>query len=46
MDTLGLARAHGEKDVIAFYTRLLLGTEPAPAWRARLVAGAGAALYA
>jgi uncharacterized protein (DUF1800 family) len=38
MDALALARRHGEKDVIAFYTRLLLGTEPAPAWRARLTA--------
>ena len=39
MDALALAQRHGEKDVIAFYTRLLLGTEPAPAWRARLRAG-------
>jgi hypothetical protein len=36
MDALGLARRHGEKDVLAFYNRLLLGVEPAPAWRARL----------
>jgi len=41
MDALALARRHGEKDGIAFYTRLLLGTEPAPAWRARLTAGIG-----
>jgi uncharacterized protein (DUF1800 family) len=41
MDALALARRHGEKDVVAFYTRLLLGREPAPAWRARLAAGAG-----
>jgi hypothetical protein len=41
-DVLALARRHGEKDVVAFGTRLLLGTEPAPAWRARLAAGAGA----
>jgi uncharacterized protein (DUF1800 family) len=38
MDALALPRRHGERDVIAFYTRLLLGTEPAPAWRARLTA--------
>jgi uncharacterized protein (DUF1800 family) len=42
MDALALARRHGEQDVIAFYTRLLLGTEPAPTWRARLAAGVGA----
>jgi uncharacterized protein (DUF1800 family) len=40
MDTLALARRHGEKDVVAFATRLLLGAEPAPAWRARLAAAA------
>ncbi len=39
MDALGLARTHGEKDIIAFCTRLLLGTEPTPTWRARLAAG-------
>jgi hypothetical protein len=39
MDALDLARRHGEKDISAFYTRLLLGTEPAPAWRSRLAAG-------
>jgi uncharacterized protein (DUF1800 family) len=39
MDALALPRRHGEKDVVAFYTLLLLGTEPAPAWRARLAAG-------
>ncbi len=39
MDVLALARRHGEGDVIAFATRLLLGAEPAPAWRARLAAG-------
>jgi uncharacterized protein (DUF1800 family) len=38
MDALALARRSGEKDVVAFYTRLLLGTEPAAAWRARLTA--------
>ena len=36
-----LARRHGEKDVVAFCTRLLLGVEPAAEWRARLLAGAG-----
>ena len=39
MDALALAGRHGEKDGIAFYTRLLLGTQSAPAWRARLAAG-------
>jgi uncharacterized protein (DUF1800 family) len=39
MDALALARRHGENDVIAFYTRLLLGTEPTPAWGQRLAAG-------
>src|SRR5439155_6057186 len=29
MNALALARRHGEKDIIAFYTRLLLGIEPA-----------------
>jgi uncharacterized protein (DUF1800 family) len=42
MDALALARRHGEKDVVAFTTRLLLGTEPTPAWRARLSAGVDA----
>jgi uncharacterized protein (DUF1800 family) len=41
MDALALARHHGETDVAAFYTRLLLGTEPAPAWCARLTAAVG-----
>jgi uncharacterized protein (DUF1800 family) len=40
MDALALARRHDEKDVVAFATRLLLGTEPAPAWRVRLAAAA------
>jgi len=39
MDALGLARRHGERDVVAFYTRSLLGAEPTPAWRSRLTAG-------
>src|SRR5262249_43961773 len=39
MDALALAGRHGEKDVVAFYTRLLLGTEPTTAWRGRLAAG-------
>jgi uncharacterized protein (DUF1800 family) len=42
MDALALGRRHGEADVVAFATRLLLGTEPTPAWRARLAAGADA----
>jgi hypothetical protein len=42
MDALALAGRHGEKDLVAFYTRLLLGAEPAPAWRSRLAAGADA----
>jgi uncharacterized protein (DUF1800 family) len=39
MDALALTRLHGENDVVAFYTRLLLGTEPAPSWRDRMEAG-------
>jgi uncharacterized protein (DUF1800 family) len=39
MDVLALGGRYGEKDATAFYTRLLLGTEPSPAWRARLAAG-------
>jgi uncharacterized protein (DUF1800 family) len=39
MDARALAGRHGEKDVGAFYSRLLLGTEPARQWRARLAAG-------
>jgi uncharacterized protein (DUF1800 family) len=39
MDVLALARRHGEDDVVAFATRLLLGIQPAPAWRDRLAAG-------
>src|SRR5262249_52946581 len=38
MDALALARRHGERDVIALYTRLLLGTEPTASWRRRLTA--------
>jgi hypothetical protein len=37
-DALALARRHGEKDVVTFATRLLLGADSAPAWRARLTA--------
>jgi hypothetical protein len=44
MDALGLARRHGEKDIVAFYTRLLLGTEPTPAWRQQLAAAVDPAL--
>jgi uncharacterized protein (DUF1800 family) len=43
MDALGLARRHGQgagrEEVVAFYTRLLLGVEPTAAWRARLAEG-------
>jgi uncharacterized protein (DUF1800 family) len=42
MDALKLAQRSGEKDVVTFYTRLLLGTEPAPSWRSRLSAGVNA----
>jgi len=45
MDALGLARRHGQgagrDDVVAFYTRLLLGVEPTPDWRARLAEALG-----
>jgi uncharacterized protein (DUF1800 family) len=41
LDALGLARRYGEKDVVAFYTQLLLGTEPRPEWRARVTAAVG-----
>jgi uncharacterized protein (DUF1800 family) len=38
MDARGLPRRHGEDDVVALYTRLLLGADPTPTWRARLTA--------
>jgi uncharacterized protein (DUF1800 family) len=38
MDALDLVRRFGDADVMAFYTRLLLGAEPTPAWRERLTA--------
>ena len=38
VDALALCRLRGENDVIAFYTRLLLGTEPRPTWRDRMAA--------
>jgi hypothetical protein len=38
MDALALAKHHGEPDVIAFYTRLVLGIEPTPEWHDRLIA--------
>src|SRR4051812_5504900 len=45
MDAAGLARRHGHgKDfdsAIAFYTKLLLGVGPTPAWRDRLAAALG-----
>jgi hypothetical protein len=40
MDALALARRHGEKDIVSFATRLLLGADPSLAWRARLARGA------
>jgi uncharacterized protein (DUF1800 family) len=42
MNALSLAARYGEKEAMTFYSRLLLGTEPMPAWRARLAAGVGA----
>jgi uncharacterized protein (DUF1800 family) len=43
LDALGLARRHGagteRNDLLAFYTRLLLGREPSPARRERVLAG-------
>ncbi len=44
MDALALAKRHGEEDVLAFYTRLLLGTEPTTAWRDRLTTALDAKL--
>jgi uncharacterized protein (DUF1800 family) len=41
VDPRARAGRHGERDVVAFYTRLLLGAEPTPAWRDRLAAGLG-----
>jgi hypothetical protein len=42
LDALGLARRHRQgrdrESVIGFFSRLLLGREPAPAWRDRLMA--------
>jgi uncharacterized protein (DUF1800 family) len=38
MDARALAKNHGEVDVIAFYTRLLFGVEPAAEWRQRITA--------
>jgi uncharacterized protein (DUF1800 family) len=44
MDALALARRHGHDGLdgaLAFYTKLLLGTEPNAAWRARLMGALG-----
>ena len=45
LDALGLARRHGQgtglDEVLAFYTKLMLGIEPTPDWRARLVRALG-----
>jgi uncharacterized protein (DUF1800 family) len=38
MDAVALAKRHGEDDAIAFYTRLLFGTEPTPEWRQQITA--------
>jgi uncharacterized protein (DUF1800 family) len=38
MDAVALAKRHGEDDAIAFYTRLLFGTEPTAEWRQRITA--------
>jgi uncharacterized protein (DUF1800 family) len=45
MDAVALAKRHGQDDIVAFYTRLLLGAEPTPEWRQRIAAAldAGAA---
>jgi uncharacterized protein (DUF1800 family) len=42
MDANALAKRHGAEDALAFYTRLLLGTEPAPEWRQRISASSHA----
>jgi hypothetical protein len=45
LDALGLARRHGQggdrESVIRFFSRVLLGREPAPAWCERLAAALG-----
>lgn len=45
LDALSLARRHGHAGgldaALTFYTRLLLGVEPTPAWRARLTRALG-----
>jgi uncharacterized protein (DUF1800 family) len=38
MDAVALAKRHGQDDIVAFYTRLLLGAEPTPEWRQRIAA--------
>jgi uncharacterized protein (DUF1800 family) len=39
LDARALAGRHGQRDAVAFCTRLLLGAEPTPAWRERVAAG-------
>jgi hypothetical protein len=42
LDALALARRHDQaQDTIGFFTRLLLGLEPTPAWRTRLTTALG-----
>jgi hypothetical protein len=38
MNAVALAKRHGQDDAIAFYTRLLFGTEPTPESRQRITA--------
>jgi uncharacterized protein (DUF1800 family) len=42
MDAVALAKRHGQDDIVAFYTRLLFGTEPTAEWRQRITASVDA----
>jgi uncharacterized protein (DUF1800 family) len=44
MNALALAARYREKDATAFYTHLVLGTEPTVAWRSRLTAAVDSTL--